>query len=458
MSEPSPINVWLFREKGLPQSEAEQIHAAFERHRGPIKLRVERKPVELPKNGHVADTLAWEDVFHTMAGLAEEHPLGKDDLVCLLTSSPNENNWYAVNDPDAPSRFFMHFVDCSWVTTAPQSLVSAYGIIHCVITTLLARAGIDIRNMVHDETRGCLLDFCANKAELSFGLRCADICGDCLEVFRAAGFPTPLFEQIAAILESVRRAAVNTSQFLPEQPAFLAWPYPIAITRHKVVQSNRPLLRFLLLLDHFDSMVRYFFLAREISEGRQPVLAEKPSLGWWVDQLAQSLNGAKQFKAVVAIAQQEKVVMLRNERRGHGWMATNEDAYSEEAAALEKTLTRIEDELRPFFERYQLVIPREIRIASGDFHISGDLLAGSHSLHPPFQITIPDNPRDRGLVDQHRVYLTDREFTKFHPMYPFLCHETCPECKHPRLLITDGGDQYIDAFMGHRVNIKHLPY
>ena len=456
MSAPSPMNVWVFREKGLPQSEVDQIHAAFERHHGPIRLQVERKPVELPRNGHAPDTLAWDDSFRIMSGLAAEHALGKDDLLCLLTTTPNEKNWYAANDPEAPSRFFMHFVDCEWVTTAPQSLVSAYGIIYCVIITLLARAKIDIRHIVHMETRGCLLDFCEDKAELSFGLRCADICGDCIDVFESAGFPTPLFEQIAAILESVRKAAVNTSQFLPEPPAFLAWPYPVAITRHKVVQSTRPLLRFLLLLDHFDSMVRYFFLAHEISEGRQPDLVDKPALGWWVEQLARSLKGTSEFREVVRIAEQEQVVMLRNERRGHGYMATSEDAYTDEAAALEQTLTRIEDELRPFFERYQLVIPREVNVADGRYRISGDLLVGSHSLHPPFEIMM-DNPTERGLLDQHRVYLTDHDFVRFHAMHPFLCHETCPECKHPRLLIADGGNQYIDAVMGHRVRIQHRP-
>jgi hypothetical protein len=445
----------IFREQTVPQAVVDQLAQIFELHPGPIKLRIERKPVEIPKNGSEPETLAWKDVFTAMSDLATKHSVPDEHSLCLLTATPNEDNWFAVNDPDHPGRFFIHVDDYSWVTCAPPQHVTAHYVMKCLFNTLLMHNQINLEDLRHYQPEGCFNDFCRRKSDLNFKLRTADICGDCLEVYRSAGLSDSLFSQVCNIMEETRRLATNTSQFLPQEEIFKTWPYPVAITRHKVVQSRRPLFRFLLLLDHFDSMVRYFFLAREVSEGRQPTLEDRPSLGWWVDQLAQSLKGAKQFREVVKIAQQDRVVMLRNERRGHGYMATTEDAYSEEAAALEQTLTRIEDELRPFFERYQLVIPREIRIAGGDFHISGDLLAGSHSLHPPFELKIPDNPCDRGLVDQHRVYLTDREFTRFHAMNPFLLHENCPECKHPRLLITDGGNQYIDAFMGHRVDIKH---
>jgi hypothetical protein len=448
-------SIVVFREQAVPQAVLEDLAQIFELHPGPIKLRIEQRPIEIPKNGREPETLAWQDAFRAISRLATNHQVTDEHSVCLLTATPNENNWFAVNNPENPGSFFIHVDDYSWVTCAPSQHVTAHYVIKCLFNSLLMRSEINFQNIRHYQPQGCFNDFCSDKIDLNFKLRTADICGDCLEVYREAGLSDSLFFQVCGILEETRRWAINTAQFLPQEEIFKTWPYPVAITRHKVVQSRRPLFRFLLLLDHFDSMVRYFFLAREVSAGRQPALVEKPSLGWWVDQLAQSLKGAKQFREVVKIAQQERVVMLRNERRGHGYMATTEDAYSKEAAELEKTLSRIEDELRPFFERYQLVIPREIRITGGDFHISGELLAGSHSIHPPFELKISDNPRDRGLADQHHVYLTDRDFTRFHAMQPFLLHQNCPECKHPRLLITDGGNQYIDAFMGHRVNIEH---
>lgn len=199
--------------------------------------------------------------------------------------------------------------------------------------------------------------------------------------------------------------------------------------------------------------MRYFYLAHEVDAGRQPGAVDKPSLGWWVDQLASSLKGEEHFREVVRIADQEKVVRLRNERRGHGWMSANEESYREEGDKLEKALTRIEEELRPFFEKHRLVIPRHIQLTEGTWFVDGDNLVGSHILHPAFRLEVKDDPRSVGLTSLNDVFLTDNRMKQFRPMFPFIRSAVCPECRHPRVLITDGGRQFIDVFMGHRVEL-----
>jgi hypothetical protein len=254
-------------------------------------------------------------------------------------------------------------------------------------------------------------------------------------------------------MEASRRLAINTGQFLDHEASFNDWPFPVAITRHKVVQALNPLLRFMLLLDHFDSLVRYFYLAHEVEAGRRPVQVDRPSLGWWVDQLAISLQGQSHFRDVVRIAEQERVVNLRNERRGHGWMSADEESYREEADNLEKTLARIEEELRPFFEKHRLLIPRQIQLTDGTWIVDGDDLLGSHILHPPFRLEFKDDPRAVGLTGLNDVFLTDNRMQKFRRISPFIRSAFCPECRHPRVLITDGGHQFIDVLMGHRVEL-----
>lgn len=283
----TPINIVILREKALSAEHLKSLQSFMDGHPGPIKTQIIGKPIPLEKSGSIPDTLAWDDLFKTMAEFKNSENLTEETFVCVLTATPNEENWFAVNDPDNPRHFFIHADNFSWITSAPSHFVTAHFVIKALSNGLLSIAGIEFEALRHFEAQGCFNDFCEVKKDLCLKLRTADICGDCLAIYQEAGFPTALFEQMAAIFESIRRTAVNTSQFLPEVPAFLAWPYPVAITRHKVVQATRPLFRFLILLDHFDSMVRYFFLAREISEGRQPVLVDKPSLGWWVEQLAQ---------------------------------------------------------------------------------------------------------------------------------------------------------------------------
>jgi hypothetical protein len=49
--------------------------------------------------------------------------------------------------------------------------------------------------------------------------------------------------------------------------------------------------------------------------------------------------------------------------------------------------------------------------------------------------------------------LSDRKMEGFKQISPYLCSNICPECRHQRILLTDGGNQYIDVFMGHRVKM-----
>jgi hypothetical protein len=346
--------------------------------------------------------------------------------------------------------------DYSWVTAAPSSVVVAHYVLKGIFNALVTEGGVPWRKLWHEESRGCLFDFCQRKWELALKLRTADICGDCTAAFQGIGIPDDLLRQTVAIMEASRRLAVNTKQWLTPDPPFQEWPYPVAITRHKVVQARNPLHRFLLLLDHFDSLVRYFYLAHEVTAGRKPELAERPSLGWWVDRLAHVLPRRDPFRSVVQIATRESVVALRNEGRAHGWISASEEAYEGEAKQLEATLTEIEAQLRPFLDSWQLVVPRTSRLRERAWDIDGDLLMGSHTIHPSFSVRLAD-PNSVGMTNQGKVFLTDRAMKRFMPMSPFVESTTCPACRYPRVLIsdgtTDGQFQYIDVLIGHRVKL-----
>jgi hypothetical protein len=448
---PPTYPVLLFLEQGLDRKYAQQTVGWFERFPGPVTVQVGTPPVGVI---HDADgVLAWDEVFSALAKLRQDRQVPSTTFIFLLTKTPNESNWYAAEDPQNMRNGFVHIGDFSWVTSAPGSVIAAHYTLKGIFNALLDEAKLPWQNIAHQQSRGCFFDFCGNKWDLSLKLRTADICGDCINVFQSAGMPDSLLKQTVAIMEASRRLATNTGQFLEQEASYGDWPFPVAITRHKVVQAQNPLLRFILLLNHFDSLVRYFYLAHEVEAGRQPALVEKPSLGWWVDQLAASLRGERNFREVVRIAEEEKVVNIRNQRLGHGWMAATEESYREEAEKLERTLAQIEDELRPFFEKHRLLIPRQIQLREASWVVDGENLLGSHVLHPPFRLEFQQDPRSLGLTSQNEVFLTDNRMQTFRRISPFIRSAICPECRHPRVLITDGSSQFIDVFMGHLVKL-----
>ncbi len=453
-SEKSPkFRVVLFSERGLDKNLAGQVHDLFARHPGPVSVEVGGNDVEIPKAGPDG-SLLWADIFTVLCQLRESNAIECDTFVYLLTKTHNENYWYATEDKANMRNCFGHVSEFRWLTSAPIWAVSAHFILKSIFNETIEKHSAPCENFWHEEPEGCFFDFCEYLPDLRLKLRTADICGDCIKDLREMGVPDNLFRQTVAIMETTRTSVIRTGQYRVAEPGFEHWPFPVAVTRRKAEQQINPLLRFLQLLDHFDSLVRYFYLAREVVSGRKPGIKERPSLGWWVDQLAQSLKGEKYFRDVVAIAENEKVVKLRNEKRGHGYMPPSDESFRYEADRLVVILGDIERDLTPFFQKYQLVIPRRLDLCGGKYVLEGERLQGSHPLHLPFSATLKDDPRAAGILDMNKVHLTEGNMEKFHPMFPYITNETCPECKHPRVLITDGGRTYIDVFMGHRVELN----
>jgi hypothetical protein len=443
----------LYFEEGLERKHAEQTARWFDRFTGPITVEVVDRAIRLTPNDQ--GNLVWDEVFSTLGEVRQEDQIPASTFIVLLTKTPNEQNWFAVQDPNQMRNGFIHFGDFSWVTSAPSEIIAAHFILKGLYNILLHEAQVPWKEMFHQTPRGCLFDFCADKQDLSFNLRTADVCGDCMQVFQSVGIPDAILKQTVAIMEGTRRLAINTGQFMEQEASFHDWPFPVAVTRHKIVQASNPLLRFMLLLDHFDCLVRYAYLSREVIAGKIPEVEDRPSLGWWVNRLADSVKDRTSFREVVRIAEEERVVNLRNERRGHGWMAASEESYRSDAENLETIIDKIEDELRPFLEGQRLVVPRQISLKNSSWLVEGHKLMGSHVLHPPFQLETEGDLREMGMTGVNEVFLADSRMEKFHKISPSVRSDFCPKCQLERILLTDGGRKYIDVFMGHRVKLQN---
>ena len=443
--------IHLTRESDVDPQTLKKVRELLVKHPGPVELNIRRRKIQLPRNEE--EVIPWDPAFSALAEYTRKEDIPSEDYLLALTTANNERNWYATQDPANLNVGFAQVADFSWVTTAPNWAIISHYVFTGLLKALLKKAGVDWMDAGHMTPRGCFSDFCPLKSDLGLKLRTADICGDCMHLFASSGIDESLIQQIISVQETIRLTALSTTPYLKPPGDFEAWPFPAAITRHKVAQTTKPVLRMLLLLDHFDCLVRYSYLANELISGREPEVVDKPALGWWVTQLARSFKNAPDLKPVVAIAEKAHIVALRNERRGHGWMNASEEAYLAECASLEKALSEIEATLAPILHGYCLLRPREITLRDGQHFIEGDRLAGSHILHPPFSLLMTGNPADHGLKNTGRIYLVDAAMQTWFDMTPHLIGAICPQCNHQRILITDGEDTYIDTQIGHRVTL-----
>jgi hypothetical protein len=204
--------VVLFLEQGLDRKYAQQTVGWFERFPGPVTVQVGSPPVGVIPNAD--GFLAWDEVFSALVKVRQYKQVSSTTFIFLLTKTPNENNWYAAEDPQNMRNGFVHIGDFSWVTSAPGSVIAAHYTLKGIFNALLDEAKLPFHDLSHQQSRGCFFDICANKRDLSLKLRTADICGDCINVFQSAGMPDSLLKQTVAIMEASRRLAINTGQFL----------------------------------------------------------------------------------------------------------------------------------------------------------------------------------------------------------------------------------------------------
>jgi hypothetical protein len=446
------IRVWLFTDGTLKAKHSRLVCRYFERNPGPIEIREGMRSVELVPD--VGKAFSWENAFKSLHEIRRVHDIPADEIVYLLTALPNENNWYSFEDPNFHCNAVGHVGDFSWVTRASSEVISAHYVLKTVFNMLLANAGLNWADYMHEEMRGCFYDFCEEKSQLDFKLRTGDICGDCMGVFAKIGVPDELLKQAVDIMESLRKSTVSTGPYLPPQDDYNRWPFPVAVTRHKASQAISATNRLKLLLDHLDSLVRYICFAYGAHTGAIPAIAARSSLGSLVEAVRNLPDGEygipKQFTKIVS---QHNLVHIRNETLGHGYGPPDEQTYVPNVQRLQAGLQELEQLADAFLSAYQLIVPGTISMTGGAYNLEGRQLIGSHLLHPQFKKALSDSPDRLGILENKDVYLCNASMTSFKSLSPYIKFDTCPECRHQRVLLSDGGRLYIDVFGGHRIEM-----
>ena len=161
---------------------------------------------------------------------------------------------------------------------------------------------------------------------------------------------------------------------------------------------------------------------------------------------------SRKVKKVVQLENESKIVLIRNEMRGHGYIECDDEGYEQEYAELLPVLEEMEESLSPLFERFHYYFVRKTNHkGEGEYGIHHVLLSGDN---PAFLETESSVSFElaRDVPKWNKCYLVTPDKKQWTCLDPYLKFGICPECKHPRVLVYDG-DVYLDPFVGHRVEI-----
>ncbi len=158
-------------------------------------------------------SISWDIIFQTCQELRRRHDIGKEEFVVLLTSYNNDLNWFSAGNPSGDRDHFVHTEDWDFFVGSDRRFPIAYQIASGVLKKFVFRSYADLQEYWHEDPRGCMLDFCRDKTQVTLKVRTGDICPDCLHLFEEREAPSPIIEQVFRIFDGIRWQMLFKSRF-----------------------------------------------------------------------------------------------------------------------------------------------------------------------------------------------------------------------------------------------------
>lgn len=417
----------------------------------------------------------WDIFFDKCTEYRLKNQFDENDFLVVLTELRNSENWFSSFSLTGEKTIFIHASDWeNYIYSEPEFPIT-YEVVANILQSLsFSKLENEFFKYVHNDPIGCINDMCGWKPDITFKLRTGDICPDCLSIF-STNIQKEIIEQSVNIIESLRKRMLFNAAWQKPMSFEENLPFTIAITKRKLGTTLEPFRKMLMLIDHFDSIVRTTVLMlaglTQTKEKMEEFLNERklnnlPSLGNWVDALAVlAKSNAQNFpelqlpidfsskvQKVVQLANDAKITYIRNEKRGHGYIECQDSSYKELFTICIAAVENIEQLLSPLFYRFSYYHTINLkRIEGNKFKVIAHLLSGSNPAFLEKEI-ITDFQQIEDLPIEDRFYLVTPDLKKWIDLSPYFKYGECNVCHHHRLLVYDG-IYMLDPYIGHRFQI-----
>jgi hypothetical protein len=159
-----------------------------------------------------------ENLFGLCNQYRKKHRLKDDDIVILLTEYGNDMNWFSMGDPENKGNIFIHTAVWDYYTGVDQRYAVGYQIVSALLKYQMFESLDDALPHFHKVTRGCMMDFCEDKKQISIKMRTADICGDCQKIIQSKNIPHANVIYTLNVMEFIRKQILHRSRYQYLQP------------------------------------------------------------------------------------------------------------------------------------------------------------------------------------------------------------------------------------------------
>jgi hypothetical protein len=234
------MNVHLLRNEGVEDALYFGVHEFLQHIPGPFTFLVNEEPEEITITDEVRilersekkfieqesmiaelsslnysksiELISWENIFGTCRAYREQEQKKKEEPIVLLTDYGNYKNWFSGFDK-GERNYFIHAEEWDAFVEGDPRYPIAYQVVTLLLKQEMFANSEELLKGMHQESIGCVMDFCKNKHEIGLKMRTADICADCQQTLRARNVPHAQLRYTFDMLEAIRRQLLFRERF-----------------------------------------------------------------------------------------------------------------------------------------------------------------------------------------------------------------------------------------------------
>lgn len=155
-----------------------------------------------------------EAFFSVAKTIREKKNISNSDFVVLLTATRNELNWFSAFDDE--NNIYVNTLDWNYFVTVEEKYPIAFSIAENILQKLMKLSidNLDERFIHIERSKGCINDFCGNKADIILKFQSANLCPTCLKRLKEEATSPQVVRSMLSIINSIRAAfVVNLDEF-----------------------------------------------------------------------------------------------------------------------------------------------------------------------------------------------------------------------------------------------------
>jgi hypothetical protein len=186
----------------------DEILAFLSQFNSPIKF----VRAETVSKYELKNKFLFQDAYNHCKSYRKENELPATDVVVILTSKPEFNNWFSHYDLEGNICVVTHDLS-DILKNLNQKCFCGYEIVCNILQNSMQ---LDVykpehrRLFIHEPPEGCMNDFCKTKNQIKFKFKTADICSACYSYATQMGVTTAMISQIKALAEEIRLKVTTT--------------------------------------------------------------------------------------------------------------------------------------------------------------------------------------------------------------------------------------------------------